>query len=875
MIGQTVSHYRILEQLGEGGMGVVYKAEDTKLKRTVALKFLPPEMTRDKDAKARFVHEARAASALDHPNICTIHEIDETEDGRVFICMACYEGETLREAISKRPLELDRVIDIGMRVAEGLAQAHERGIVHRDLKPGNIFVTKDGQVKVVDFGLAKLAGGTRLTKTGMTAGTVAYMSPEQAEGHEVDRRTDIWSLGVTLYEMVTGQMPFKSDYDEAVAYLILHKPSEPVTALRSGVPLELDRIITKCMEKDPAERYQTADDLVADLRHLQRKMADRAGTLVAETRLRRKSRSPWRWYGVAGLVIAFAAVVGIISRYRVPPGGLPTDGKKMLVVLPFENLGSPDDAYFAAGITEEITSHLASIKELGVISRKSAVHYANVDKTTRQIGSELGVQYVLEGTIRWARDGEQRNRVRITPELVRVADDTRLWSEAYDRVIEDVFAIQSDIATKVVEELDLTLLEGGGSAAKGKPTNNLEAYHAYLRGSYYTGGPHFTASDWKRAVRSYTHAVELDPGFALAYAKLAEAHARLYYFRVDLSEERRDTAKAAMEKADSLKPELPEVRLAKGYYHLMVERDVDRAFAEFAVAARHLPENAEVLEAKGDGYRQQGKWLEAFEHYERACELSPRNPSPLVEIAITGWLYRRYPLAVEAADKAISIAPERAWPYLAKGLTYWSWRGASDEARRALEAVPPDHDWAPWVWYWQVVYEGDYRGALDHLSSIPGEWIRIKIDAKPTALYEAFVHEALGQDELALAAYERARALLEAEVDAYPADPRYHSSLGVAYAALGEKDGAIREGKRAMELLPISKDAVYGIPYANDLVHIYTLLGDDTNALLTIEEVLSRPGSISVPLLEVDPRWNRLRDHPGFQRLLREYSISD
>jgi serine/threonine protein kinase/tetratricopeptide (TPR) repeat protein len=868
MIGQTVSHYKIIEKLGEGGMGVVYKAEDTRLKRTVALKFLPPELTGDKDTKARFVHEAQAASALDHPNICTIHEIDETEDGRMFICMACYEGETLKELVSRSPLELGKAIVLTKRVAAGLAQAHGQGIIHRDLKPANIFVTRDDQVKVVDFGLAKLVGRTKLTKTGKTTGTVAYMSPEQARGEEVDQRTDIWSLGVTLYEMVTGQVPFKSDYDEAVVYSILNESADPVTGRRTGVPMELERIITKCLEKDPGERYQTTADLIADLRHLQKTMGAQTDTVVRDTDSSQKARSPWRWAWLIGLVIIFASVAGIVSRFRAPPDTPSVSEKKMLVVLPFENMGSPDDDYFASGITEEITSRLASIKTLGVISRKSAVHYAGTDKTTRQIGDELGVQYVLEGTIRWARHDDEPNRVRVIPELVRIADDTRLWSETYDRVITDVFEIQSDIANKVGEQLGLTLFEDKMSRSDVRPTDNLEAYHAYLRGNYYTGQPHFTVGDWKRAIDSYTRAAELDPGFALAYAKLSEAHARFYYYRVDLSEERRDLAKSALDRAVSLKPDMPGVHLAAGYYYLMVERDVDRAFAEFAMA----PENAEVLEAKGDGYRQQGKWLEAFDQYEKACRLSPRNSSPLVEIALTAWLYRRYPEAVEAADEAVSIAPNLDWPYLAKGVIFWCWQGASEEARKAFESVSPDHDWAPWVWYWQMVYEGNYREALDYLSSIPGDWIRIKIDAKPRVLYEAFVHDALNQPELATAAYESAKILLEAEVDAYPEDPRYHSSLGIAYAALGQAEDAIREGKRAVELLPISKDAVYGIPYVMDLALIYTVLGENEKALAGIEELLSSPGMLSVPLLKVDPRWNRLRDNPRFQAILEKYS---
>ncbi len=874
MLGRTVSHYRIIQELGEGGMGVVYKAEDINLKRMVALKFLPPELTRDKEAKARFIHEAQAASALDHPNICTIHEIGETEDGRMFICMACYDGETLRELISKRPLDLGKAIDITMDVAKGLAQAHGRGIVHRDVKPENIFVTEDGRVKIVDFGLAKLAGRTKLTKNGMTAGTVAYMSPEQARGQKVDRRTDIWALGVTLYEMVAGKAPFQGAYDEAVVYSILNEEVEPVTGLRSGVPLELERIIAKCMEKDPAERYQTAEDLVADLRHLQKILRDRGAKSKRGTALRRKGEARRVGLWVLGFVAVAAVVFAIFSRYRAPSDPyIASDKTLMLVVLPFENLGLPDDEYFAAGITEEITSRLAAIKKLGVISRKSAVHYANTDKTVGQIGNELGVQYLLEGTIHWARYTDEPNRVRIIPELVRVADDTRLWSETFDRIIDDVFEIQSEIAMKVVEELGLTLLEDESTSAEFRPTDNIDAYHAYLRGLYFTRLPHFTAVAWKQAIQSFTQAVELDPNFTLAYARLSEAHARLYYYREDLSRERRDMAKSAVDRAVALQPDLPQVHMALGYYHIMVEREVDKAFEEFAAAARNLPENAEVLEAKGDGYRQQGKWLEAFDQYEKACRLSPRNTSPLVEIAVTGWLYRQYERAVAAAEKAIEIAPDQSWPYLAKGVTYWSWRGASDAARKAVELVPPDHEWAPWVWYWQLVYEGKYQEAVEFMSSVPGGWVRIKIEAKPIELYQAYALEALGHLDQATAKYETARALLEAEVNKHPDDPRYHSSLGIAYAALNRADEAIREGKKGVELLPISKDAVYGIPYEVNLAHIYTLLGDNESALIKIEELLSTPSNQSVPMIEVDPRWIRLRDLYDFRRLMKKYAL--
>ncbi|UCG51014.1 MAG: protein kinase [Candidatus Latescibacterota bacterium] len=874
MIGKTISHYRILEKLGEGGMGVVYKAEDTKLKRTVALKFLPSELTRDAEAKKRFVHEAQAASALDHPNICTIHEIDETPEGQMFICMACYEGETLREKISKRPLELVETVAITKDIARGLAKAHEQGIVHRDLKPGNIFVTKDGQVKIVDFGLAKLAGTTKLTKTGMTAGTVAYMSPEQATGKDVDPRTDIWALGVTLYEMITGQVPFQSDYHEAVVYSILNETAKPVTGLRSGVPLELERIVTKCMEKDAGERYQTAGDLTADLRHLQRTTGIQPDEVGRGIPTRGKGRPRRRWTLAVGSVVVVAIVIGIVSRYR-GPSRMPTiTERKMLVVLPFENLGSPEEEYFAAGITEEITSRLASVRELGVISRKSAVHYAGTDKTIKQIGDELGVEYVLEGTVRWARAPGSPSRVRITPQLIRASDDTHLWSEPYDRVIEDVFEIQSDIAQRVVEQLGISLLETERPNIEAQPTESLEAYQAYLRGGYYAGRPHFTVDNWSQAIRSYQRAAELDPGFALAHAMLSQAHATLYYFWYDRSEDRREKARTAVERAVELAPNAPEVHIAFGYYHLYAEGNAEHALREFAIAAKDLPENAEVLEARAEALRKQGKWREAVDYYQKACELSPRNPSPIVELVFTYNSMRRYPEALEASNESIKVAPDEDWCYLMNALVYWSSKGVAKEARTALESVSPDHRFAPWAWYWQNMFEGRYREAIDYLSSTPSDWIRIKICAKPEALFFAYAHEALNEPELASTAYQTARTLLEDEVAAHPDDPRYHSALGIAYAALGQKEDAIREGQRAVDLYPASQDAVYGMPYVTDLAHIYTLAGEHELALATLEELLTAPWWISVPWLEVDPRWNRLRDHPGFQQLLKKYAVA-
>jgi serine/threonine protein kinase/tetratricopeptide (TPR) repeat protein len=878
MLGKTISHYRIFDKLGEGGMGVVYKAEDTKLGRSVALKFLPPELTRDTEARKRFAQEARAASALDHPNICTIHEIDETAEGQLFIAMAFYEGESLKAKIERGPLKLDEALDIAAQIAQGLAKAHEQGIVHRDIKPANILVTKDGLVKIVDFGLAKLAGA-KVTKTGTTLGTARYMSPEQARGEAVDARSDIFSLGAVLYEMLTGKHAFPGEYEQAMLYAIMNEEPEPVTALRTGVPMELERIVATCMAKNPGERYQHVDEIIADLRRM-KAIAD-APVSKRPTEIRMgMSRRPVRWWPwVVGLCAAAAVVIGVLSRHRSPSSTTPGSERKMLAVLPFVNLGPPEDEYFAAGITEEITSRLATIRELGVISRTSAFHYAGTSKTIKQIGSELGVAYILEGTVRWAREPGGISKVRITPQLIRVSDDTHLWSAPYDRVIQDIFEIQSNIAQNVVEHLGLTLLQEGHPAFERRPTNNLEAYQAYLRAEYFAGQPHFVAKYWEEAANNYRQAVELDSGFALAYAKLSIAHARLYYYRYDMSEERRNMAKIAVDRAFELDPNNPEIHLALGYFHLFVERDIESALMEFDIAARDLPDNADVLEAKGDGFRQEGRWKEAVDQYGKACELDPRSASRRENLAETFWWTRRYPEALDAADKAIDLAPDQMWPYLDKAFNYWSWKGkdALREARETLTAMGPGEDpgWVVWAWFYQAAYEGNYREAIGYLTAFPDEWIRIKIGASPTSLLVAQIREPMGEPRRAGKDYEHAKDLLEEEVRAHPDDPRYHSSLGIAYAALGRGAEAVREGKRAVDLLPTSKDAVYGIPYVVDLAQIYTILGEQDAALNEIERLLSQSSWISPAFLEMDFRWDRLRDNPRFKRLLERYSKTE
>jgi TolB-like protein/tetratricopeptide (TPR) repeat protein len=544
-------------------------------------------------------------------------------------------------------------------------------------------------------------------------------------------------------------------------------------------------------------------------------------------------------------------------------------------VLPFENLGATDDAYFATGVTDEITGRLASVRGLAVVSRASAFQYAGTNKSIRQIGTELEVSYLLTGTVRWARGKAGAERVRITPQLIRVADDTSQWTDVYEFTMDDIFHVQSEIAREVVSRLGFTLLEHERGSLEARPTSNIEAYQAYLRGQFTARQPHFTLSTWLTAVGDFERAVALDPSFALAWAELARAHARLVYFRYDISPQRHERAQHALGRARELAPDSPEVHVAAGYYHLWVERDPSAALAQFEAASHSLPNSAEVQAAEGELFRLRGDWQRAINAFQVASSLSPRDDSATVDVAETLWWMRRYPEAFEAADRAIALAPDQAWSYLAKVFTLWSWKGRDGlaEARSALEMVPKEHEFDEWTWFWQEALEERNDEAIGRMEASPEEWIRIKVEAAPKVFFAAILQSSLGETARARQGFEIALRLLEAEVRNSPEDGRYHSSLGVVYAGLGRREEALREGQRGIDLLPLSKDAVYGIPHVIDLAHIYTLLGEPEKAVAQFELLLSRPGWISVPWLKMDPRWRPLRGNLRFEELLTKYDL--
>ncbi len=766
-------------------------------------------------------------------------------------------------------MKIEDGVNVALQVARGLARAHQAGMVHRDVKPANIMVTTDGEAKIVDFGLAKLAGQTRLTRAGSTVGTVVYMSPEQARGDEVDHRSDIWSLGAVLYEMVAGQPPFRSDYEQAVVFSILNDEVRPMVSLRPETPPRLEEIVRKMLAKEPSARYQRMEDVEGDLGQLQKE-------LEATAPVRRSRRGvpvpKKRWALLSGIGVLGCAVL-LIGYFVIAPGSKESPPSvKRLVVLPFENLGPAENEYFTDGMTAELTNRLSSLSGLRVISRSSASQYVNTNRAIEKVGEELGVDYALEGAVRWAPTKEGPSRVRISSNLTRITDKTALWAETYDRVIDDIFALQSEISQKVVERLGITLLEAERKSVEEPPTRNLAAYQAYLRARYFENRPHFTTANWVHVVDAYQLAVELDTGFALAYAELARSHARLYYLWHDHSPTRLEMANRAADRALALAPEMPGVHLALGYYHLYAERDPVKALEQFSIAEKGMPHKAEILEAKETLSSMVGRWEEALESAREAFTLSPLDGSLAVDLGEIYWVLRRYEDAVRTSDRAIELTPDDAWPYLMKTFSIWSWKGNAPETRTLLEAVPAGHEWWPWVWFWQEMNERNYRRAIERLASYPDQWIRTKCWAMPKSLLAAYAYRLLGEREKSRQEYTSARNLLEPEVRKHPDDPRYRSSLGIACAALGQKERAIQQGTKAMELLPLSRDAFYGIPPVADLAFIYTLCGETEAALGRLEYLLSIPSWFSVEWVRMDTQWDLIRNDPGFARLLEKHS---
>jgi len=874
MIGQTISHYKILDKLGEGGMGEVYLAEDTSLGRKVAVKFLSSDKAADPESRQRFVHEARAQAMLSHPNIATFYEVGEMQD-KVFIVMEYIDGQPLSNLAQVEKLTLPEVLGLAIQVGEGLQAAHEKGVVHRDIKPENVLVTSKHHAKITDFGLAKWKGATTLTQSGARMGTAYYMSPEQVEGKKTDHRTDIFSFGVVLYELLCARRPFEGDAETAIFYALVNTQPQPLARYARNLPEKLEQIVFKCLGKKPEERYQHVDELVTDLKALKR--TSEVQTIPIALARPAGFRKKWIALSVAGAAILVTLAAYLILPRLFAPIAEKTGSRKMLAVLPFENLGPAEEEYFADGITEEITARLANIHALGVIARTSVIQYKKTNKTIRQIGKELGVDYVLEGTIRWQKSPGGQSRVRVTPQLIRTSDATHLWANVYDEVMAEVFHVQSNIAEKVISALGVALLQPERKSIEAKPTENLTAYENYLRGNYYFNQKHRGGTNVRDAIEMYEKAVELDPHFALAYAMLAQAHAWMFWKGSDSSPERLAQAQQAVDAALQLMPELPEAHLSLGYNYYYISEDYDRALEEFSFVKKSQPNNSDLLAAIGSAQVRQGKFEPALANLIQAAELDPGSLSKVHEVGRTYHFIRNYPEAERYYDRAISLRAEWSQVYIDKAGLYRSWEGSTKKAREVLQEAAGRIDSAKLsaAWINCDLYDGNYQKALDRLYE-PARLADIYGHTHDADYYlnKAQIHGFLEQLPLARACYDSARSILERLVpasleDVKPKHYSYFSYLGIAHAGLGRKKEAIREGRKAVELLPLSKDAFGGAELVQNLALIYAMVGEFDAAIEQLEHLLSIPSWFSIPVLRLDPDWAPLRNHPRFKKLLR------
>ncbi len=646
MIGKTISHYTILEKLGEGGMGVVYKARDTKLDRTVALKFLSPQTLGNKEDKTRFVREAKSAAALNHPNICTVHEIDEVE-GQTFIAIELVEGVSLKDRMASAPLSLHEALDVAGQIGEGLQAAHAKGIVHRDIKPANIMISADGRVKIMDFGLAKSHLHTTLTKEAATLGTVAYMSPEQARGDSVDPRTDIWSLGVVLYEMMTGLRPFRGDYDQAVVYSILNEEPVPISSLRDDVPESIDAWIRKAIAKNADVRYPTIERMLADA------PAARSPSTPSHTDRAhappppRKRKRLYLYAGISALLLILLAwQSGWFTRR---PTGIDS-----VAVLPLENLsGDPDQEYFADGMTEALITELSRIKALRVISRTSVMQYKKARRPLPEIARELGVDAVVEGSA--MRSGD---RIRISAQLIEAASDRHLWAESYERELRDVLALQKEVALAVTEEIRIALTpEERAVLADARPIEP-GALEAYMKGRFLLN--QWTEESVRRAITFFERAVAKDRDYAPAFAALAEAYDTLISFRWMPPSEGWPKVKAHALRALEIDPTLAQAHTVLADERGMYEWDFAAAEKDFLRAIDANPNNAMAHHWYAYFLSSLGRHEEALREIRLAERLDPLSIGVRRSVGTILDLAGQHDAAIRYLQETLALDPDFA-----------------------------------------------------------------------------------------------------------------------------------------------------------------------------------------------------------------------
>src|SRR6266446_884645 len=881
LIGQMIGHYKILKRIGAGGMGEVYLASDIIAGRKAALKLLPAHLTGDAERLNRFQQEAHAVAGLNHPNIVTVCEIG-TDDSVQYIASELIEGETLRERLARGRMELSEAVDIAIQVAGALAAAHSAGVVHRDIKPENIMLRPDGYVKVLDFGIAKLAEqevpatmaeeeALLLVETnlGSILGTVRYMSPEQARGAPIDKRTDIWSLGAVLYEMATGHAPFAGETPREVMDAILAGEPPPLSNYMVQAPGELQQIVSKALRKDPDQRYQNAKEMLEALKDLRHKLeftAELERAVAVPLWLR------WaRWPAALALtLLAGALAVALFYWLRNP--SISSIPEKSIAVLPFENLSDDKgDASFADGLQDDVLTKLAKIADLKVISRTSVMQYRG-KQNTREIGNALRVSHVLEGSAR-----KTGSWFHINAQLIDTRTDTHVWAEEYDRDLNDVFAIQSEIAQKVAEQVHAKISSAERLAIQRPPTGDLTAFDLYSRAKNLL----LETSLGSEAKTNSLHAAELldqavarDPSFFDAFCQLAYAHDAIYFAGYDHSPARLALAEAAIRTALRLRPDGGEAHFARALNLYWGYLDYDGALAELEIVRQTQPNDSRVFEWKGTIERRQGRWEQSTQNLEHALDLDPRNVEILQQLALSYEYLRRYAEEKLMLDRVLAIVPndaatkaERAGVELNSHADTRPLHQMIDSIQATDAAAMSKIADARLIC---VLAERDADAAKNALAAFGENKPHLTTDNVPlTRLFlEGVVARMAKDDAKTHSAFTAARTEQEITVQAQPNYGPALCVLGLIDASLGRKEEALREGRRAVELLPVGKDALNGPLMITYLAMIAAWADDKDLACEQLGITIRPPSTVSYGQLKLLPFWDPLRGDPRFDKIV-------
>jgi len=866
-----IGNYQVLEEIGRGGMGVIYRARQRHSRRIVALKRILSYHADSQETLARFRREAQAAASLDHPNILPIYEVSECDDGLPFFSMKFAGGGSLLDAAPALRGEPRRAVALMAKVARAVQCAHGQGILHRDLKPGNILLDGRGEPLVSDFGLAKwLDTSSHLTRTLTIFGTPGYIAPEQVNGSagKLGPASDVYSLGAILFDLLAGRPPFMGEHALKVIQQASEKPAPKLRTLMPGVDRDLETICAKCLEQEPSARYRSAGDLAEDLeRWLEgRHIIARPVSPVARA---------WRWTrrnpvvaGMASLLLVLGSVIGVMIWNGEMAGAPAASG---IAVLPFESL-SPDkeNAFFADGVYDGVSTKLAKVANLKVISHNSVAKYRGA-RNTQEIGRALNVAYVLAGSVR-----REAGRIHLNAQLIDTRTDAHVWAQEYDRDLSDVFALQSEIAQKIADQLGTEVSSTEKAAIQEPPTTDLVAYDAYLRAKDLINGiPVSTRAgeDLFKSVQMLDQAVARDPLFFLAYGELAGAHDRIYFLGFDHTDARLKLSEAAIQTIRRLRPDSGETHLAVAQHFYWAYRDYERAKQELAVARRMLPNESRIPLLSGYIDRRQGNWEKSLEKMKQALELDPRDSSILQQISLTYEGLRRYKEMAATLDNALAIAPKDVPSRVRRAWVDLEGRADPKPLHATIEAILAENPNAAPIlvdrWLALALRERDPGAAERALAAMPSDGCYDESVPLPNGWCKGLVARLGGDERAARAAFSGARKELEQMLRDQPDYAQALCALGVVDAALGNKEDAIREGERAVELMPASKSAVEGPMLIEYLAVIYAWTGEKDRAIERLAEAAKLPlVNLSYGHLRLNPLWDPLRGDPRFEAIV-------